>query len=56
MVAYRGAHTLFTRHENAMDLYDLFASANYSVASKETKYKKRVVKLSGKLQNYRYSF
>lgn len=27
----------FTRHdENAMDLYDLFASANYSVANKET--------------------
>jgi len=49
MMAHRGAHTLFTRHgENAMDLYDLFASANYSVASKKTDYKERAVKLSGK--------
>lgn len=54
-IEYRG--TSFTRRdENAMDLYDLFASANYSVANKEAEYKEKVVKLPGKWQNYRYSF
>lgn len=31
-----------------MDLYDLFASANYSVANKGAEYKEKVVKLPGK--------